>query len=865
MDQASPTLTKKSGKEPGSTPMMKQYHEIKARHPHCILFYRLGDFYEMFFDDAKIASKILDLVLTSRGKTPAQQIPMCGIPHHAAQNYISKLIKKGHKVAICDQVEDPATAKGIVKRDVTRIITKGTYLDENDNDTRYILAMSPQGKHIGLAFIDPTSGTILTNQYPSHPKYITEILSTLPIYECVYPESYDQEALDLFNQPVLKSRHIVLSPFEDWCFNLDMTRKSILDHFGIHNLVGFGIEDLNPAVASCGALLEYLKQMNKQPVKHVDRISLYTNEDYCYISPAAHRGLEFDTLIRNVDYTQTSLGKRLFRDWYYHPLRSKPLIEERQQAITLLKDSNAIQDDLRKILNQIPDIEKNISRLSCGYTHPKDLLSIRNTLALLPDLKNLIEPLAQTSKLFDLQDIPSLRELLVRVVNADIPLSKPEGHVINKGYNSALDELKDIQDNGRNWLKDYQAKEVKRTDINSLKIGFNKVFGYYIEVTKTNLSLVPDDYIRKQTLANAERYITPELKEYEEKILTAQDKIIKIENDIIRELQQKILEESLALHQVCRSIATLDCIFSMALLAQSPNYALPNISDSTDLNIQDGRHPVVEKTIVENFIANDTLLDCDDNQLIILTGPNMAGKSTYIRQTAILVIMAQVGSYIPAKSATIGLVDKIFTRIGAHDDISRGQSTFMVEMNETADILNNLTERSLVILDEIGRGTSTYDGLSLAWALAEHLHSTKARTLFATHFHELTALADKYSGVQNYNVAVKEWKDEIIFMHKIIRGSTDDSYGIYVAKLAGISNTVIKRARQILSQLELKKDIKEDLKNNASQEDQLSLFATTPDPVLDNIKNTLESIDVNNLTPIEALNKLNELKRISNN
>ncbi|MGE0267847.1 MAG: DNA mismatch repair protein MutS [Candidatus Omnitrophota bacterium] len=861
MNQSSPTLEQTASGSASETPMLKQYHALKSKHQHCILFFRLGDFYEMFYDDAKTASKVLDLVLTSRGKSPSQKVPMCGIPHHAAQNYIARLIKEGYKVAICDQMEDPALAKGIVKRDVTRIITKGTYLDENDNQTRYILALSLDHKTAGISFIDPASGTIQTNQFPNDRKILTEIIANLPVFECVFPESLTDHIQPWFEQPVLKSKNIVLSPFDDWCFNPDMTRKSLLDHFHVHNLVGFGIEERLSSVSSCGALLEYLKQMNKQPVRHIDKITLYTNEDFVFISPAAHRGLEFDNLIRTIDFTQTALGKRKFKDWYYHPLKSKEQIEERQQAVALLLKNQTVRHELDPLLNKIPDLEKNISRLSCGYTHPRDLMAIRNTLALLPQLKTIVEPLSRENIYFRMDDIKELRELLVNAVKEQIPLTNYEGQVFNKGYHSELDELRGLQENGRAWLKKYQETEIRRSGINSLKIGFNKVFGYYLEVTKTNVKNVPQDFIRKQTLANAERYITPELKEYEEKILTAQDKIARIEQTLITELQQKILEQSLALHQFCQSIAHIDCIFSMALLAESPNYILPEISHDAVIRITDGRHPVVENTTAETFIANDTLLDSDDNQLIILTGPNMAGKSTYIRQTALLVIMAQAGSYIPARNAHIGIVDKIFTRIGAHDDISKGQSTFMVEMNETADILNNMTDKSLVILDEIGRGTSTYDGLSLAWALAEHLRTTSTRTLFATHFHELTALADEYSCVKNYNVAVKEWKDEIIFLHKIVPGSSDDSYGIYVAKLAGIPEKIITHARQILTQLELNKDLKEDLKRNFRQENQLNLFSSVKDPAMEDIKTTLQQIDINRLTPVEALNRLAELKQ----
>jgi len=846
-----------------TTPMLKQYHLIKNKHQDCILFFRLGDFYEMFYEDAKLVSRALDLVLTARGKGSANRVPMCGFPHHAADNYIARLIKAGHKVAICDQMEDPSVAQGIVRRDVTRVITSGTYLDEHSAEARYLLSMNPNGKSMGLAFTDPTTGTIQTNEYPLHINRLVELVAKIPVFECIFPETHQDTIRQFFQNPILKTKNITLSPYEDWCFSPDISRKSLCDHFGVHNLSGFGIDDKPFAVSSAGALLEYLKQMNKRPLEHIDRVTLYTDDDYVFISPAAHRGLEFPTLIKTLDHTLTPLGKRMFHFWMTHPLKRPDAIQERQEAIVLIKEQPEIAEELKKILNRIPDIEKNISRLSCGYTHAKDLLAIRNTLALIPNLQNLIEPLQKKNPLFALDDIPALRELLLLAVNEDIPLSHPDGKIIQKGYHTDLDELRDLQDNGLQWLKKLQEEEIKRTGINSLKIGFNKVFGYYIEVTKTNLNSVPKEYIRKQTLVNAERFITPELKEYEEKILTAQDKIIKIEQNIVQDLRTSILTASRDLHRFCENIARLDTLFSLARVAQLPGYIQPMISENTLLDIKEGRHPVVEETITETFVANDTLLDRDNHHLIILTGPNMSGKSTYIRQTAILTIMAQVGSFIPAASAHVGIVDKIFTRIGAHDDISKGQSTFMVEMNETADILNNLSDRSLVILDEIGRGTSTYDGLSLAWALAEHLQKTQVRTLFATHFHELTALADDCPGVKNYNVAVKEWQEEVIFMHKIVPGSTDDSYGIYVAKLAGIPKSIIARSRHILTQLELKTDLKQQLKGQAStNEEQLSLFTAQTDPAAQQVKTLIEETDINTLTPLDAMNRLQELKNI---
>ena len=881
------------------TPMLAQYRALKNKHTDCILFFRLGDFYEMFYEDARLASKTLDLVLTSRGKDPVGKIPMCGVPFHAADNYIAKLIKAGHKIAVCEQMEDPAEgearhgrpalAKGIVRRDVIRVITAGTYLDEHTSDSRYLLCLYPNfptprhttsienvggrnpdltgrgsvgTKTIGAAFTDPVSGTIQTNQYPLDCSRLAEWIAKLPVYECVYPQSSEDTLKPLFQHPLLKSRNITLSPYEDWRFNADIARRALCEHFGVHSLNGFGIEELPAAVSSSGALLEYLKEMNKQPLKHIDKISLYADEDYVFISPAAHRGLELDSLIKTLDYTLTAMGRRAFRFWFTHPLKKPAAILQRQKAVQLLLKNSGIAQRLKELLGKIPDIEKNISRLSCGYTHARDLLAIRNTLTLLPQIQEAVQPLSKENSLFSVEDIPLLRRHLEEAVNEDTPLSHPEGKVIRRGYNTELDALRDLQENGRAWLKKFQEEEIKRTGINSLKVGFNNIFGYYIEVTRTNLKSVPENYIRKQTLVNGERFITPPLKEHEEKILTAEDKILKIENALIEEIRKEILGHSAALHAFCRSIAALDVLYSLCGLAQSPGYTAPAIAEDSLLDIQEGRHPVVEKTLEGNFVPNDVLLDCDENHLIILTGPNMSGKSTYIRQTALLTIMAQTGSFLPAKSAHIGIVDKIFTRIGAHDDINKGQSTFMVEMNETADILNNATDKSLIILDEIGRGTSTYDGLSLAWAIAEYLKDTHARTLFATHFHELTALAEEHSGIRNYNVAVKEWKDEVIFLHKIVPGSSDDSYGIYVAKLAGIPGKVIHRAKHILTHLELKNNLKENLKDGTAQEQQMDMFHASGDPAAAAIKEAIEAMDINALTPLEALNKMQELKEI---
>jgi len=838
--------------------MLRQYQRIKTRHKDCILFFRLGDFYEMFFEDAQTASKILDLVLTSRGKGTSHHVPMCGIPYHAAEGYIAKLIKAGLKVAICEQLEDPSLAKGIVDRDVIRIITAGTFLDENSADARFLLCLCPNGTALGVAYIDPATGLIQAQQY-YQPLHVTELMARLPIHECVFPLQEEEKIRAFFKHPLLRLKNITLSAQDDWVFNAAIARKNLLDHFGVHNLAGFGIENLPAAVAASGALLEYLRQMNRQPLKHVDRIALINDQDYAYISPAAVYGLELENFFKSINHTLTAMGRRKLREWLYHPLKNCEAIRERQDAVTKLRGRPETTRQVKELLQPLPDIEKSISKLSCGYIHAKDLLALRNALALLPQLQETVAPLSQSNHLFEIEDIPDLRQLLERAIDPDVPLAKPEGRIILKGFHAGLDELRAIQEGGREWLRDLQAREIKRTGINSLKVGFNKIFGYYIEVTQSNLKNVPPDYIRKQTLVNAERFITPELKEHEDKILNAEASVLKLEAEILADLRAKILAQSAPLHDFTHHLALLDSLYSLSVLAQRPGYILPDISDDLSIDIQEGRHPVAESTLMENFVPNDTALDDRETRMIILTGPNMAGKSTYIRQTALLVILAQMGSFIPAAKAHIGIVDKIFTRIGAHDDITRGQSTFMVEMNEMADILNNLTERSLVILDEVGRGTSTFDGLSLAWALAEHLQKTKARTLFATHFHELTALAQQFDGIKNYNVAVKEWRDEIIFLHKIVPGSTDDSYGIYVAKLAGVPKGVIERAKKILTRLELQGNLKEHLTGQAPAESQLPLFAQ-PDPVMEEIRETIATMDINAITPVEALTRLQDIK-----
>ena len=840
------------------TPMLKQYQEIKASHRDCILFFRLGDFYEMFADDARKASPILDVVLTSRDAGKSGRIPMCGIPYHAADSYIARLVKAGLKVAICEQVEDPALAKGLVKRDVIRVITSGTYIDDASFEARRLACVSFLDNRFGLAFTDTASGMISANEYPDG-TLLAEALSAVAPYECVFPAGSQDKTNALFKDQLLRSRTIMFSPFEDWAFNSDICAKTLNEHFHTHSLGGFGLLDMPAAVSAAGALLEYMRRMHHAPLLHIDKLALYTDSEYAFISPAARAGLELDGLMTAIDRTLSSMGRRMLRDWLYHPLKSAAAVIARQEAITLLREEPKTSEGLAGLLRGTADIEKSLSRLSCGSGTPRDLSALRTVLCRQPEFAALLAGIEKNTGLFHLEDPSRCRLLLERSIDPQIPLSHPEGHVIRAGYDKELDSLREIRENARLWLKDLQAREIKRSSINSLKVGYNQVFGYYIEVSAANRDKVPQDYIRRQTLANAERFVTQELKEFEEKILTAEEKVLALEKRLIDEITRAVLADSAGLHAYAQGLARLDALRSLCDLSREKGYIVPRVNEGTALVIQDGRHPVVEQSLAGAFIPNDTRLDCDQNHLVVLTGPNMSGKSTYIRQTALLVIMAQMGSSIPAGSAEIGIVDKIFTRIGAHDDITRGMSTFMVEMSETAGILNNLSERSLVVFDEVGRGTSTFDGLSLAWAIAEYCARKKVRTLFATHFHELTALAEEFPGVKNYNVAVKEWQDEVVFLHRIVPGGSDDSYGIYVAKIAGIPKDVVSRSQQILTRLETSGSLQEKIRGHEPVPAH-PIKPGTDNGLLNKIRQELAKLDTDTLTPLEALNRLQRLK-----
>ncbi|MFA5646156.1 MAG: DNA mismatch repair protein MutS [Candidatus Ratteibacteria bacterium] len=829
------------------SPMVRQYRKIKARYPDSILFFRLGDFYEMFGEDAEVASKELNLVLTSREAGAGGRIPMCGLPYHAVETYLARLVKAGFRVAICEQTEDASQAKGLVKREVVREVSAGTFLGDSSSEPRYLAAVVPTKKRFGFAFIEASGGTIRLNSYETISSLV-EAAGRLSLREILVPEETDLTLASLIEPLSVRQEKPAITRIDPWRFDEEEGRRRLLSHFGTLSFAGFGLSDQGPEIAAAGGLLWYLQEMNQQPLLHIDRLSLYTEEEFCVISPPAVVGLEVSSLISRMDRTFTAMGRRLLSHWILHPLKVPASILQRQQAVTLLIRASEVRESLVPLLKGFPDIEKALSRISCGYSSPRDLLALRNGLNRLPEMESLLKELSQENILLRCVDASDIRSILDRAINPEMPLSNPEGNIVRLGYNSELDALREIRDHGNSWLKNLQAREIKRTGINSLKIGFNQVFGYYLEVTKPNLSMVPGDYIRKQTLVNAERFITEELKTFEEKMLSSQEKIVSLEIEICKELREKILECRESLHDSAESVATIDLLQAFSEVAVGAGWSAPEIHGGDSILLQDGRHPVVEEFLESTFVPNDTLLDQGENRLLVITGPNMAGKSTYIRQVALLVILAQTGSYIPAASASIGVADKVFARIGARDEIARGQSTFMVEMSETAEILNTMTPKSLVVLDEIGRGTSTWDGLSLAWAVARYLHEHTVRTLFATHYHELTALSDQCSGAKNYNVEVREWEDEIIFLHRIVPGGTDESYGIYVAKLAGIPREVIAYARTVLSGVQ-----KTSLDSARRSERQMTLFYENGSGPEKEFFNQLLEVNPDHLTPLDAL------------
>ena len=856
---------------------MKQYLEIKSGCKDAILFFRMGDFYEMFGEDAVTASAILQITLTSRDKNKANPVPMCGIPYHASENYLAKLIQAGKKVAICEQVEDPKQAKGLVKREVIRVVTPGTHMPEDmpsDKANRYVLSLYPRGKITGVAFADLTTGEFGT--YETTGSWEDEI-SRLEPSEILIPESAaSNEALV---NGVLSG--FAVSCLEDQQYDYPSAYKTLTDHFRVDSLAGFGCEGMLIAISAAGSLLAYLIETQKSDLEHIRAIQPVERHRHMNLDSATQRNLELvknlnesafsssATLFGVMDRTMTAMGGRLLKKWILQPLLDSDEINARLDSVGYLKDDPESLDELRNEgLKSIPDLERLISRITLGLGNARDLVAIKEGLASIPSIKDLVSGVLDKSlsdiarRMDDLEDI---RELIENTIKDLPPVSLREGGLIRDGYNSDLDEFRNLSSHGKDYLAALEAREREATGISTMKIGYNRVFGYFIEVPKAKQSMVPEHYIRKQTLVAAERYITEELKTYENKILGAEEKIKALEYGIFTDIRDTVAMAGSRIQSTASAVAGIDALASLAHIARGRRYTRPVVNSDEQIHIDSGRHPVIEIiNTSERFTPNDTELDGSENGLLIITGPNMAGKSTYMRQVALITLMAQAGSFVPADEAVIGVVDRIFTRIGASDMLVKGQSTFMVEMTETANILNNATNRSLIILDEVGRGTSTFDGISIAWAVAERIcQKLKARTLFATHYHELTEMAMVMDGVKNYNIVVKEWGDEIIFLRKIKEGPADKSYGIQVGRLAGLPDEVIGRAKEILDNLEkaeLNEEGRPKLAHKADSipqiNQQLDLFAASPDPVL----GELLDLDLARLTPIEALNKLYELQ-----
>ncbi|MCI8336288.1 MAG: DNA mismatch repair protein MutS [Peptococcaceae bacterium] len=859
------------------TPMMRQYTDIKKQHPDAILFFRLGDFYEMFDEDAIVASKELEITLTGRAGGEETKIPMCGVPYHAADVYISKLIAKGYKVAICEQMEDPKLAKGIVKREVIRVITPGTVMETNmlnELNQNYLLAVYKLKNTYGIAYTDISTGEFLTTEITgddSLQKMVNEVCRISPA-ECILPKSLINE--DVFQLGLLGSHIKVLTPMAYESQTVRNAAVLVATHFRVANVEALGLRSMPAATIAVAAVLDFLAATQKQEFQYLNKIQIYNLETFMVLDATTRRNLELTATLRQnqrrgsllwvLDKTCTSPGARLLKQWIEKPLIDAMHINMRLQGVQELIEKPFLHDDLIQALNEMYDLERLCGRVCYGNASPLDMIALKNSIRLLPHIINVLMQLEKPifQRFYDRIDaLEDIEQLIEKAIDDAPPLSPKDGGVIKKGYYPQVDELREIASTGKAWLAALEAKLKEETGIKSLKTGYNKVFGYYIEVTKTNLDLVPDYFIRRQTLANAERFVTEELKDWENKILGANEKLTALEYDIFLEIRKVVADNADRLQNTAHALAALDVIQSFAKVAVENNYCCPEVNDGEEIMLTASRHSVVEKIIGrENYIDNDVMLDNENTQLLLITGPNMAGKSTYMRQVALCVLMARIGSFVPAEKAVIGKVDRIFTRVGASDDLSAGQSTFMVEMSETANILRNATRNSLVILDEIGRGTSTYDGLSIAWAVAEYLlkPELKAKTMFATHYHELTQLADDYPAVKNCSVAVKEKDGGIIFLRKIVPGGADKSYGIQVAKLAGLPKEVIIRASEVLLQLEAAKPTHELAQGIAPPKH--IVVETVPKDVLSFLAET-GLLDASTITPIQAMFELDRLQK----
>ncbi len=871
------------------TPMMEQYLEIHEQVKDAILFFRLGDFYEMFFDDAILASKELEITLTGRDCGLEERAPMCGVPYHAAETYIAKLIEKGHKVAICEQVEDPSEAKGIVRREIIRIISPGTVIDGemlDDNKNNYLLCIYYEDEQFGLGVTDISTGEFMVSEIKrsySRDILMDEIGKLNPSEIIANSNLYKEHEL---RDSIEKKFNIKINPYPNKYFNYKKSEDKIKKHFHVYSLTAIDLDYYPMAVRAAGALMECLEETQKNALSHINQINRYNIKEYMLLDLSTRKNLELTETIRGkekkgsllwvLDKTLTSMGARLLRQWVEQPLLNKEQIQKRLDSVEEIYHDIALRKDLEDLLKKVYDIQRLITRISYGNANGRDLLSLKQSIGILPRLKELLfkcsSPLLK--QIYDeLDTLEDIYSLIDHSIIEDPPLTIKEGNIIKDGFNKEVDVYRNASRSGKEWISRIEQKEKEKTGIKSLKVGFNKVFGYYIEVTKSNIHLVPDYFIRKQTLANSERYFTSELKEIEDKILGAEDKIIQLEYKIFQDVREHILSQIIRIQSAAKNIALLDVIWSLATIAYENHYVKPEITDSDEIDIKEGRHPVVESMMNYNeFIPNDCKIDCQDNRIMLITGPNMAGKSTYMRQIALITLMSQIGSFVPAKRAKIGIVDRIFTRVGASDDLASGQSTFMVEMSEVSNILKNASKNSLVILDEIGRGTSTFDGLSIAWAVIEYINDMKyigCKTLFATHYHELTVLEEQLHGVKNYSIAVKEDNDSIVFLREIIPRKADQSYGIEVARLAGLPDKVIKRSKEILNKLENNDNnksshkkyleaaiTKEENTQNHVDHNDLTLFNYVYEEIIEKIK----SLELDQMTPIEVMNYIYNLQ-----
>lgn len=856
------------------TPMMKQYMEVKNKHTDSILFFRLGDFYEMFFEDAKIASRELEIALTQRDCGQGEKAPMCGVPHHVANTYISKLVERGYKVAVCDQLEDPSLAKGIVKRDVVKIVTPGTITDSNmidEKSNNFLVSIYLDNFGIGISYVDNSTGEMYTTEFLSDEescyRFIIDELGKTNPSEILCNKKF---TLNKKNMKIIRNKiNPYINVYDDINeINSDFETK-IIDVFNIKTLDEVGINEKIYATIATAKLIEYLYDTQMNSLDHINELSYYEPSNYMIMDINTRTNLEINETIRSknkkgaligiLDKTHTAMGGRLLKKWLEQPLLDVRLIRNRLEVVEYFSSNLMVMDDIRNCLKSVYDIERLSSKISTGNCNGRDFLSLKNSLEALPEIKKLLkntnnkELLVLEDKIDSLDDV---FDLLDNSIDESAPITIKDGGLIKRGFNDELDDLRDSSLKGKEWLSKLELDEKKKTGIKNLKIGYNRVYGYYLEVTKSNLSMVPDYFIRKQTLTNAERYYTEELKDMESKILGSEEKSLNLEYEIFQDIRNKVKLQIERIQECSKNIAIVDVLSTFAIVANDNNFIKPELNNKGIIEIIDGRHPVVEATIDNNlFIPNDTMLDTKKNMIQIITGPNMAGKSTYMRQVAIITLMAQIGSFVPASKANIGIVDRIFTRIGASDNLSQGESTFMVEMNEVSNIIKAATSNSLVILDEVGRGTSTYDGLSIAWAVVEYIVTKiKAKTLFATHYHELTQLQDKYKGITNLTIIAEEKGDDIVFLRKIVEGSTNRSYGIQVAKLAGIDKEILDRANQILTQIEGSHEINinNTIKDNSKQ---LNLLDYKKDYYMDKIRN----IDIQNIRPIDALNILNNL------